>query len=92
MPLAWGTSGQIGLEPDIGGPGEFFGVGLHETQIDEAAADRGWRNGDLVALLEVPENGVRLTRLLTHRLVRIPRTVLDRIQYAVHSKCLLSAT
>ena len=24
VPLAWGTSGQIGLEPDIGGPGEFF--------------------------------------------------------------------
>ena len=50
---------QIGLEPDIGGPGPFFGVGLHEAQIDEAAPDRGRRNGDLVVLLEVPANGVR---------------------------------
>ena len=50
--------GQIGLEPDIGGPGPFLGVGLHETQIDETAPDRRWRHGDLVVLLEVPANGV----------------------------------
>ena len=47
------------MEPDIGGPGPFLGVGLHETQIDEAAPYRGGRHGDLVALLEVPANGVR---------------------------------
>ena len=51
--------GRSALEPDIGGPGPFFGVGFHETQIDEAAADRRGRNGELVALLEVPANGVR---------------------------------
>ena len=51
--------GQIGSEPDIGRLRAFLRVGLHETQINKAAPDRGGRHGDLVALLEVPGNGVR---------------------------------
>ncbi len=49
---------QIGLEPDIGRLRAFLRVGLHETQINKAAPYRRGRNSDLVALLEVPGNGV----------------------------------
>jgi hypothetical protein len=54
-----GLVGLLGLEPDVGALGPLGRVRGHLPGADQDPVDRGSRQRDLVAMLEVPVDGVR---------------------------------
>jgi hypothetical protein len=53
-----GLVGLVGLEPDIGGLGSLGWFGNHGAGPVQDPVDRGPRHGDLVAVGQVPGDGV----------------------------------
>lgn len=51
--------GLVGLEPQVGGLGSFPGRGDYRSGAEEDPVDRGARQLDLMAMSEVPADGVR---------------------------------
>jgi hypothetical protein len=54
-----GLVGLLGFEADVGGLGSLGGVRAHLSGADQDPIDRGPGQRDLVAMLEVPVDGVR---------------------------------
>jgi len=76
-----GFVGLVSFEPDVGGLGPFGRVGDDRAVAPEDPVDRGPRHSGLVAMLEVPVDGVRagvqarFVELLTQ-----PQHELDRLR------------